>query len=53
MKRFDNRRPRFGLFLEAAAKLTNFLHRWRMNFDQVVPEEQEENKDEYGWANDF
>ena len=53
MKRFDNRRPRFGLFFEAATELTNFLHHRRMNFDQVVPKEQEENEDEYGWAGDF
>ena len=33
MKRFDNRRPRFGIFFEGAAKLTNFLHRRRMNFE--------------------
>ena len=53
MKRFDNRRPQFGLFFEAAAKLTNFLHRRRMNSNQVLPEEQEQNKDEYVWAGDF
>ena len=53
MKRFDNRRPRFGIFLEEAAKLTNFLHCRHMNFEQVVPDEQEENKDEFGWGGDF
>ena len=39
MKTFNNRRPRFGIFLEAAAKLNNFLHRQHMNFEQVVPDE--------------
>ena len=53
MKRFDNRRPRFSLFLEAAAKLTNFLHRRRMKFEQLVPEMQEENEEEFGWGGDF
>ena len=53
MKRFDNRRPQFGIFLEAAAKLTNFLHRRRMNFEQVVPDEQEEMEDEFDWVGDF
>ena len=53
MKKFDNQHPRFGIFLEAATKLTNFLHRRRMNFEQVVPDEQEEIEDEFGWAGDF
>ena len=53
IKRFDNQLPRFGIFLEAAAKLMNFLHYQRMNFEQVVPDEQEENEDEFGWGDDF
>ena len=53
MKRFDSRRPRFGVFFEAAAKLTNFFHRRRMNFEQVVRNEQAENEDEFGWGGDF
>lgn len=53
MKRFDNRRPRFRHFFEAAAKLTNFLHRRHMDFDKVVPQEREENEDQYGWGGDF
>ena len=53
MKRFDNQHPRFGIFLEVAAKLTNFLHCQCMNFEQVVPDEQEENEDEFGWGSDF
>ena len=53
IKRFDNRRPRFCLFLEAAAKLTNSFHRWSMNFNQVVPKEQGQNKEQYGWGSDF
>ena len=53
MKRFDNTRPRFRLFLKAAAKLTNFLHRRRMIFDHVLPEDQEHNHDKFGWGGDF
>ena len=53
MKRFNNKCARFCLVLEAATKLTNFLHRQCMNFDPVVPEEQEEKKDEFGWGGDL
>ena len=53
MKRFDNRRPRFRHFFDVAAKLTNFLHRRCMNFDRVLPEDQEENDENYGWGGDF
>ena len=48
MKLFDNRRPQFSLFEEAAAKLINFLHQRYMNFEQLVLEMQEENEEEFG-----
>jgi hypothetical protein len=53
MKRFDNHMQRFCHFFEAAAKLTNFLHRRRMNFNTVVPDDQEENEEHFGWGGDF
>ena len=53
MKRFDNRWPSFCHFFEAAAKLTNFLHCRRMNFNTIVPNKQEENKEHFGWGGDF
>ena len=53
MKRFDNRLPRFNHFFDVAAKLTNFLHHCRMNFDKVLSKDQEENNENYGWGGDF
>ena len=47
MKRLNNKYPLFVLFLEVVAKLTNFFHRQCMNFDQVLPKQQEENEDEF------
>ena len=53
MKQFDSTRPRFDLFFEAAAKLTNFLDHCCMNFDHILSKEQEQSNDEFGWDGDF
>ena len=53
MKRFDNRRPRFYHFFDVATKLTNFLHHCHMNFDKVLPKDQEKNNENYSWGGDF
>ena len=53
MKRFDARREKFDLLFKAAAILTNFIHRRRMDMHAYAEGDRDNDEDHYGWEGDF
>lgn len=53
MCRFDTTKPKYHHLFRACALLTNFLHRRRMDFNNEVVGEHNENAQNHGWDGDY
>ena len=54
MKVFDARKMKFPIMLRAAAILTNFIHRRRLDFSIVAGDDREDDYDDnFCWGGDY
>jgi hypothetical protein len=53
MKGFDASKEKFPIMFRAAAILTNFIHRRRLDFSADVGEYQADDGDNFGWEGDY